>query len=128
MLGLSFIVYAEEGVPSSVDLVLPPIIVEFNNKSESALNIEVPDYGNIVLPDFEVSLPEPGDIPINDISFNIPMPDLIEYSYSGKPSFFSEGILGIGDRNHLIGNISLFRLGQDFRVWFSVSRILCLIS
>ena len=119
MLGLSFIVYAEEGVPSSVDLVLPPIIVEFNNKSEPALNIEIPDYGDIVLPDFEVSLPEPGDIPINDISFNIPMPDLIEYSYSGKPSFFSEGILGIGDRNHLIGNISLFRLGQDFR--FSLS-------
>ncbi len=119
MLGISFSVYAEEAAPSSVDLVLPPLIVEFNNKAEQNLDLEVPDYGDIILPDFEISLPDPGEIPINDITFNIPLPDITEYNYSVKPSFFSEGTLGIGDRNHLIGNISLFRLGQDYR--FSLS-------
>lgn len=119
MLGMIIPVYAEEATPSSVDLVLPPLIVEFENKSGKAPDLEVPDYGNIVLPDFEISLPDPGDIPINDITFNIPLPDFTEYNYTEKPSFFSEGILGIGDKNHLIGNISLFRLGKDFR--FSLS-------
>ena len=117
--GVSFIIYAEEPAPSSVELVIPPLVVEFENKSEQVMDIQVPDYGDIILPEFEISLPDPGDIPINDITFNIPLPDFTEYSYSVKPSFFSEGILGIGDHNHLIGNISLFRLGQDFR--FSLS-------
>ncbi len=119
MFGVSPIAYAEEPAPSSVELVIPPLVVEFENKSEQVVDLQVPDYGDIVLPDFEISLPDPGDIPINDITFNIPLPNFTEYNYSVKPSFFSEGILGVGDQNHLIGNISLFRLGQDFR--FSLS-------
>lgn len=114
-----FFVYGEDDAPSTIELIIPPVIVEFESRLEQVMELKVPDYDDIVLPDFEISLPDPGEITIDGIDIDLPVPDFVEYKYVEKSSFFSEGVLGIGDRNHLIGNISLFRLGQGLR--FSLS-------
>ncbi len=112
-------IYAEEEAPSSIELIIPPVIIEFENRQEQNMELKVPDYDDIILPDFEITLPDPGEMTIDGIDIDLPLPEFVEYNYKEKPSFFSEGVLGIGNRNHLIGNISLFRLGQGLR--FSLS-------
>ena len=112
-------VYGEDNAPSTIELIIPPVVVEFEDRLEQIMELKVPDYDDIILPDFEISLPDPGEITIDGIDIDLPLPDFVEYKYEEKASFFSEGVLGIGDRNHLIGNISLFRLGQGLR--FSLS-------
>jgi hypothetical protein len=114
-----FSLYAEDEAPSSVELIIPPIVIEFENRSEQVMQLKVPDYNDIILPDFEITLPDPGEIEIDDLEFDLPLPDFVEYNFKEGSSFFSEGVLGIGIRNQLIGNISLFRLGQGLR--FSLS-------
>jgi len=116
---ISLSLYAEDEAPSSTRLIIPPIVIEFEERSEQIMELIVPDYDEIVLPDFEIYLSDPGEIPIDEIEFDLPLPDFVEYSYSEGSPFFSEGVLGIGAKNHLVGNISLFRLGKDLR--FSLS-------
>ncbi|RKX88180.1 MAG: hypothetical protein DRP58_01110 [Spirochaetes bacterium] len=118
---IAFYVYGIDEVPSSIELIIPTVIVEFEDDLETVMELKVPDYNDIILPDFEISIPYPQDMTIEDIDFDLPLPDLVEYSYIEKSSFFSEGILGIGSRNNLIGNISLFRLGKDLRFSLSFS-------
>jgi len=112
---ISFFVYGESEAPSIIELIIPPVIIEFDDRLEQVLDFKIPDYNDIILPDFEISIPEPGEMTITDINFDLPLPDVVEYDYTEKTSFFSEGILGIGNRNHLIGNISLYRLGKGIR-------------
>ncbi len=116
---ISLTLYAQNDAPSSIDLIIPPIIVEFEGRSEQVMELVVPDYEEIILPDFEVTLADPDEIPIGEIDFDLPMPDPVDYTYSKESSFFSEGMLGLGLKNHLSGNISLFSLGKDLR--FSLS-------
>jgi len=111
----TFFVYGVEEAPSTVELIIPPIVVEFEDRLEQVMELKIPDYDDIILPNFELSLPEPEDMTIDSIDFDLPLPDFVEYDYSERSSFFSEGVLGIGNKNHLIGNISLFRLGQGLR-------------
>lgn len=115
----TFLLHAEDDAPSSIKLIIPPVVVEFEGKSDEIMELIVPDYDEIVLPDFEVYLSDPGEIPIDEIEFDLALPDFVEYSYSEGASFFSEGFLGLGAKNHLLGNISLFRLGEGLR--FSLS-------
>ncbi len=116
---LAFFIYGEENIPSTIELIIPPIVIEFEDQLERVVDLKVPVYNDIILPDFEISLPDPGEITIDGIDIDLPVPDFVEYQYQEKASFFSEGVLGIGNKNHLIGNISLFRLGQGLR--FSLS-------
>jgi hypothetical protein len=110
--------YGIDDVPSSIELIIPPVVVEFEDSFEAVLELKVPDYNDIILPDFEISLPYPQEMTTPDIDFDLPLPDFVEYNFVEKSSFFSEGVLGIGNRNNIIGNISLFRLGQDLIVIF----------
>ena len=119
ILVISFSLYAEDEAPSSIELIIPTVIIEFEGQSEQVMELIVPDYNEIVLPDFEIYLSDPGEIPIEDIDFDLPLPGFVEYKYSEGSSFFSEGFLGLGAKNHLMGNISLFRLGKGLR--FSLS-------
>lgn len=116
---ISFSLYAEDEAPSSIELIIPTVIIEFEGQSEQIMELIVPDYDEIILPDFEIYLPDPGDIPIDEIEFDLPLPGFVEYNYSEGSSFFSEGFLGLGAKKHLLGNISLFRLGEGLR--FSLS-------
>ena len=116
---ISFSLYAEDEAPSSIELIIPTVIIEFEGQSEQVMELIVPDYDEIVLPDFEIYLSDPGEIPIEEIEFDLPLPGFVEYNYSEGSSFFSEGFLGFGVKNHLLGNISLFRLGEGLR--FSLS-------
>lgn len=116
---ISFFLYAEDEAPSSIELIIPTVIIEFEGQSEQVMELIVPDYDEIVLPDFEIYLTDPGEIPIEEIEFDLPLPGFVEYNYSEGSSFFSEGFLGLGVKNHLLGNISLFRLGEGLR--FSLS-------
>ena len=112
---ISFSLYAEDEAPSSIELIIPTIIIEFEGQSEQVMELIVPDYDEIVLPDFEIYLSDPGEIPIEELEFDLPLPGFVEYNYSEGSSFFSEGFLGFGAKNHLLGNISLFRLGEGLR-------------
>jgi hypothetical protein len=112
---ISFFVYGEEDAPSTIELIIPPVIIEFDDRLEQVLELKLPEYDDIILPDFEISIPEPEEMTITDIGFELPLPGIVEYDYTEKASFFSEGVLGIGNRNHLIGNISLYRLGKGIR-------------
>lgn len=115
LFSMAIFLFGEDEAPSSIELIIPPLVVEFEDKLEQVVELKVPEYDNIILPDFEISLPDPGEMTIDGIDIDLPLPGFVESDMVEKASFFSEGVLGIGDRNHLIGNISLFRLGQGLR-------------
>ena len=116
---ISMSLYAEDNAPSSTPLIIPTVIVEFESRAEKNMELIVPDYDEIALPDLEIYLADPGEIPIEEMEFDLPLPDFVEFNYSEGSPFFSEGFLGFGSKNHLVGNISLFRLGEGLR--FSLS-------
>lgn len=113
--------FAENEEPSSVDLMIPPVIVEIEHSDPHDLPINIPYYNNLGLPELGIVLPDPADITIKELPADIPLPSLDTPKQQKAAAFFSEGNLGVGIHNQLIGDIRLFKLGTGprFSILFS---------
>ena len=105
-------VWAENDKPSSVDLMIPPVIIEIERSDKQDLSIVIPDYNDLKLPDLGIKLPDPVDITVQKLPPDIPLPSLDTPQQQKKVSFFTDANLGAGLDNQLTGNIKLFRLGS----------------
>ncbi len=114
-------VWAVDEKPSSVDLMIPPVIIEIERSDKQDLSIIIPDYNDLKLPDLGINLPDPADITIQKLPSDIPLPSLDTPQQKKKVSFFTDGNLGAGLDNQLTGDIKLFRLGSGprFSILFS---------
>ncbi len=108
--------YSEEEKPDSVTLEIPPVIVEIENEDHKELSINIPDVSDLVLPGFGLTLPDPADISVQELPFEtLPLPVLTATAPEHEGSFFSEGTLGAGNNNQLIGYLRLFKLGKGLK-------------
>ncbi len=105
----------EKGKPSSVDLMVPPVIINIERSDKQDLSIIIPDFNDLKLPDLGIKLPDPADITIKELPSDIPLPSLDTPQQQKKASFFTEGNIGTGFDNQLIGDVRLFKLGTGTR-------------
>ncbi len=108
--------YSEDDKPDSVTLEIPPVIVEIENEDNKELSINIPDVNDLVLPGFGLDLPDPADISVKELPLEtLPLPVLTDTAPEHESSFFSEGTLGAGNNNQLIGYLRLFKLGKGLK-------------
>ncbi len=122
---LSVAGWTEDKKPSSVDLMIPPVVIEIERADKEDLSIVIPDYNDLKLPDLGIHLPAPADITIQKLPSDIPLPSLETPLQKKKAPFFTEGTIGAGLDSELTGNIRLFTVGTEsqFSLLFSHSSL-----
>lgn len=111
----------EDAKPGDPDIVLPPMMLTIEDLDEEHIIAEIPTGEDIF--DISIDMPLPGtsDIGIEDIDLDVILPTQEGSEYTSVSSFYSEGLIGIGNKYHLIGDISLFKTGDipQFSISFS---------
>ncbi|HUX22875.1 MAG TPA: hypothetical protein VMW69_16685, partial [Spirochaetia bacterium] len=83
------------------------------------------------LPEIDIALPKAQNIELGAAAYEVPVP---AQGPSGAPitaavkptsNFFSDGLIGAGSMNHIIGDVTLYKLGANprFNIEFSHERI-----
>lgn len=109
----------QEGEPA---IVVPDIVLEIQEFLVEQVDAALPPVPELELEAADIPLPDSSEIAIVQAA-----PELPHLEESGSPqgvsasSIYSTGRLGAGTMNHVIGAISLYKLGQDprFRLEFS---------
>ncbi len=100
--------------PEETDLLLPSALLEVEAVDPVELEAPLPDFADLSVPDLEMPLPETEELLIADDVFELPGdPARAEPPVTGEVSIYSSGRLGIGIRNHILGELALYRLGAD---------------
>jgi len=103
---------AEQFQPEEPDLELPTVVLEYTAIQREDIETILPEEDYISLPKFSEVLPEAEIMRIESPSFEIVMPEQTESPERRTASFFSEGVIGGGSDNHLIGDIALYKRGE----------------
>jgi hypothetical protein len=101
----------EDVRPEEPEVELPTVVLEYTAIEREELEIVLPDEDLIVLPELDQQLPEPETLGVESpiLDFNLPgQEDAKDYS---EAVFFTEGTIGGGSDNHLIGDIVLYKRG-----------------
>jgi len=119
LLAICIVSYGQETGPEAPDIMLPPMILEIEDVSEENIQAVLPEVWDPLIPEMAVSLPQPEAISV--------APDLVsveligeeaftgEAQASGASTFLSEGMIGAGASNHILGDITLYKFGPSPR-------------
>jgi hypothetical protein len=111
--------------PQETDIRLPGMLLEIAEVELDTVAAELPGAGPVELPDVQTPLPAEGELPVADRPLELPSPTgpgmQAEDDDGGEASLFSRGVLGAGSMNHILGSISLYRVGTDPRLRFEFS-------
>jgi hypothetical protein len=112
-------VSAQSSGPEEPDIMLPPMVLEIEDVSEESVQAALPDIWDPVVPELSIPLPEAEAISVSESVFDIELIDEMLPSGEGQDvktsSFASEGMIGAGASNHIIGDVSLYKLGKSPR-------------
>ncbi len=105
--------------PQETDIVVPELLLEIEELEVQQVTAVLPDEGDLVLGRVSVLLPGADELSVDEGAFAVPAPGVARPT--DAPSVFSSGRLGAGTANHIVGELSLFRLGASprFRLRFS---------
>lgn len=99
--------------PEDPGIELPPIILEIADLVVEDIEAFLPREEEI-LPSISIILPEPGALIIEEDLFTLSVEDSMP-GRTGSSAFFSDGTIGFGSRNHILGDISLYKTGDSPR-------------
>ncbi len=126
VLGAGAPLWAQSVEPSEPGIVLPPVLLKIQDVSQAKIDTPLPKAGEPTLPSAGVTLPKEGGLPTEvAAAYAVPVPTEAGASAAGakgpQSSFFSEGEIGVGSMNHIIGDVTLYKLGADprFRIHFA---------
>lgn len=105
--------------PEETDIIVPDLVFEVEELEVEQVRAVLPDEDELALGQVSIPLPGADDLAVDDDAFSVPLP--------GSPaapettSVFSSGRLGAGSANHIVGELSLYRLGAEprFRLRFA---------
>ena len=107
--------------PTETDILIPELLLEVEELTVEQVDALLPAEGDLALG--EISLPEPRaeDLTIDDSAFEVRPPLQTSSGGSTASSVFTSGRLGAGSVNHVLGELSLFKLGDSprFRLEFA---------
>lgn len=98
--------------PEDPDIDLPTVVFEYSAIEQEELEVVLPDEDFIELSRLGSQLPEAGGLSTEGPSLQVEIPEQRSIKRQTGASFFSEGIIGGGSDNHLIGDIALYKRGE----------------
>lgn len=103
----------EEGAaPDEPEVELPTVVLEYSAIKQESIETELPEGDVITLPTIEELLPEAGALEPAASDLLTTRPRQPEETTQPAAAFFSEGVIGGGSDNHLIGDIALYKRGE----------------
>ncbi len=134
--------YAQEPAePEEPAIVLPPMFLEVEDLQVEEVEAALPEDEEQLRPEVSIPLPEAEALYLPEEAFDIPYPDQISApESSGETSsvtyierieretpstIFSDGRIGVGAPYHVLGDLTLYKLGDDprFRIRFLHDKI-----
>ncbi len=105
--------------PDETPIVVPDLILQVEELPLESVKATLPSEGDLRLGELSLPLPQPGELQIDQAAFFLSAPESTPIPVRGS-SVYSTGLLGAGSVNHVIGELSLFKLGEDprFRLRF----------
>ncbi len=111
--------------PEDTDILLPTLLIEVEDFAAEAILAELPPIRELQVPRVTSDVFEGLGPFATDAALAMPMPredfDIGAGRMVGESSIFSTGRIGAGSMNHIIGAISLYKLGADPRFRFEFS-------
>jgi len=122
---------AQQVEPSEPEIVLPPILLKVQDVTQEKIDTPLPEEQAPSLPQIDVALPQVQNIKLGSAAYDVPVPTQgpngtsVQTTSQSQASFFSDGLIGAGSMNHIIGDITLYKLGSDprFNIEFSHERL-----
>lgn len=110
--------------PAEPEILLPAMILDIEDVSVQSVSSALPAPAELAVPNTTVPLPDQGDLHIPESAFDIATPNQGTGATAQRPegaTLFSTGVLGAGSSDHILGSVSLFKLGESpkFRLGFS---------
>jgi len=105
--------------PDDTEIVVPDLALEIEEDSVTELIIELPTIDELEVSSLSLPLPEIGELEVDEDAFLVnALPSGIRAS-DGQ-SIYSNGRLGAGSSNHIIGEVTVFKIGvpPEFRLEF----------
>lgn len=105
--------------PEDTEIVVPELILQVEEIELQQVSAVLPEEGELALGQVTIPLPGTDELLVDEGAFVVPTPGMA--SPQDATSVFSSGRLGGGTVNHVVGELSLFKLGADprFRLRFS---------
>lgn len=127
----TFSVFAQHVQPKEPEIVLPPVLLQVQDVTKEKIDTPLPEEQAPVLPEFNIALPKAQNINLGTAAYKVPIPTEgpggAPISPTAKPtaSFFSDGLIGAGSMNHIVGDVTLYKLGSNprFNLEFSHERL-----
>jgi hypothetical protein len=124
LFGVVAFLASQETAPSDPGIVLPPVLLEVEDLQVEDVNAALPADEDQLRPDVSIPLPEADDLYLPDVVFDIPYPDQIGLGSGGgqaafteylqnRSQIFSDGQIGVGAPVHVLGDLTLYKLGDD---------------
>lgn len=110
--------------PDDTEIRLPELLLEVEEAELERVRAELPDTAEARAGEIGIPLPTESELAVSPAAFEVPgleeRESAIATSGTGV-SLYSDAVLGVGSMNHILGSISLYRLGADprFRLQFS---------
>lgn len=105
--------------PDETEIVVPELVLEVEELELQQVRGVLPEEGELALGQVAIPLPGSDDLAVDEGVFDVPQPGMTVQQ--DVESIFSSGRLGAGSVNHVVGEVSLFRLGIDPRFRFRFS-------
>ncbi len=102
----------EAAAPEEPEVELPTVVLEYSAIKQESIETELPEGNVIELPTIEELLPEAGVIEVAAPDIMAVRPQQPAETAPRPAAFFSEGVIGGGSDNHLIGDIALYKRGE----------------
>lgn len=105
--------------PEDTEIIVPELVLEVEELEVEQVSAVLPEEGELALGQVSIPLPGADDLSIDDEAFSVPLPG--SAATPQATSIFSSGRLGAGSANHIVGELSLYKLGADprFRLRFA---------
>ncbi|MFW6288398.1 MAG: hypothetical protein ACOC2Q_01305 [Spirochaetota bacterium] len=105
--------------PEETEIIVPELVLQVEELELQEVSAVLPEQGELALGRISIPLPGADELIVDDVSFALPQPGVAVGRDTS--SVFSSGRLGAGTVNHIVGELSLFKLGADprFRLRFT---------
>lgn len=122
---------AQQAAPSEPQIVLPPVLLKVQDVAKAKIDTPLPAGHGPALPQINMALPKAQNIQVGAPAYETGTPPQGPGGQaSAAPAktgqtFFSDGVIGAGSMNHIIGDITLYKLGSEprFTLEFSHQRL-----
>ncbi len=105
--------------PSQTEIIIPEFVLRVEELGVEEVEAVLPNEAELALGQIALPLPGADELAVSDLAFDAPLPAVA--ARSRGPSVFSTGRLGAGTANHVLGELSIYKLGADprFRLGFA---------